>query len=426
MKACTLRICISLASASWFLVGCNLGVTTNPQTLERRTNKNRIDARDSVERGSANQESGTKNNDSRTENGSSDTPGNQDNVSIPPPPSTNTGQPGGTKDAAELIEKGAAAINREFITSELSYLSSDALQGRLTGSDGNRTAANHIAEKFRSFGLEPGGTGGTSYLQNFSVNHRRTNGTVRTDNIIGILPGNGRSDEIIVLGAHMDHIGTTGNEIYNGADDNASGTVAILAAAKALAPLKSLLDRDIVIMAFSGEELGLLGSSFFLQNPTIPKDKIAYMLNLDMVGYGEGRVYGIRFDGLSAIQGLLTERANRYEIDVLFDNSKDGASDHVPFARAGIIATVFHTGLHTNYHEVTDTEEKIDLDSLLAISKLTFDLIANAANMPNNFFARSLTLRSNSTHSKGMGLHGQILQPFFWDEQEVADFIHSH
>ncbi|SMF22837.1 M28 family peptidase [Pseudobacteriovorax antillogorgiicola] len=324
-----------------------------------------------------------------------------------------------------MIEEVADNMDQNVVANRLKLLSSDAMAGRLTGSAGHADAVTYFAGKLQEFGFSPAGSVPGSYEQGFAVNSQQT-GNVMGVNVIGRLPGNGSSQEVIVVGAHLDHLGTQGAQVFNGADDNASGTTGVLSLAEGLSFFKGKLDRDILIIAFSGEELGLLGSKHFVANPTIDRSRIKFMLNLDMVGYGGGQVYGIRFAAIPILKELLTDRATRYNINLVYDDSKDGASDHISFAEVGIPVGTFHTGLHDNYHQITDTEEKIDYTSLTAISQMTFDFIAHAASLPN-LAIQSLRIRPDlpngytadelELHSSDV-IHGMpLLKPYFWDDE---------
>jgi len=196
------------------------------------------------------------------------------------------------------IEEAISGISSKNLKQDLDYLASKELEGRMSGKKGNVIAAEFIKKKFDSFGLK-------TFYQKFSI--RKTNfgpknesGDDFTQNIYAIIKGNDENfkDEIVVIGAHMDHIGygpsmsRTPNrrEIHPGADDNASGTVALIELAKAFSLIKEDLKRTVVFQAYSAEEMGLIGSRYYCENPLFPEErpdikKHVFMINLDMVGY---------------------------------------------------------------------------------------------------------------------------------------------
>ncbi|MDB4695129.1 M28 family peptidase [bacterium] len=207
-----------------------------------------------------------------------------------------------------------------------------------------------------------------------------------TSNVLGLLPGKGElADQAVVVGAHYDHVGMGGYgslapgtvAIHNGADDNASGTSAMLAIAKhmvsRLADAKS--HRQVLFMGFSAEERGLLGSQHYVKNPVIPLESTVAMVNLDMVGRlrdNELTIYGTgsapTFDGL-------VETANEpYEFNLFKVPSGYGPSDHQSFYTAGVPVLFFFTGLHDNYHRPTDDFDKIEFGGLTRITDIVSDV----------------------------------------------------
>jgi len=207
-----------------------------------------------------------------------------------------------------------------------------------------------------------------------------------TSNVLGLLPGKGElADQTVVVGAHYDHVGMGGYgslapgtvAIHNGADDNASGTSAMLAIARhmvsRLAGAKS--HRQVLFMGFSAEERGLLGSQHYVKNPVIPLESTVAMVNLDMVGRlrdNELTIYGTgsapTFDGL-------VEKANEpYEFNLFKVPSGYGPSDHQSFYTAGVPVLFFFTGLHDNYHRPTDDFDKIEFGGLIRITDIVSDV----------------------------------------------------
>ena len=192
---------------------------------------------------------------------------------------------------------GLAQINEDSMRRDLQKFSSDDMNGRLAGTEDTEKAASMIVSELKALGINP--ARGNDYLQPFTLSVGPMTGK-KTSNIVAMLPGQDPAlkDEYIVIGAHMDHAGTLSrgytcskgvagsNSICNGADDNGSGTIAVLHVAKALASVRHSLKRSVIIMWFSGEEEGLLGSYYYVgKDPIAPIAKTIYMINMDMVGY---------------------------------------------------------------------------------------------------------------------------------------------
>lgn len=262
------------------------------------------------------------------------------------------------------------------------YLADDALEGRLAGTHGAACAAELIAFTFRRLGLAPGGEDG-SYFQETPLasvtNPHAPGGTGR--NVLGILPGTDRrmTGEYVVVGAHFDHLGMGGmgslaagaNAIHNGADDNASGVAALLKVAEELA-VGPRPRRPVVFMAFTGEESGLLGSSHWIKNPTVPLDGVVAMLNMDMVGrladnglvvYGTGTA--VEWDALVAPE---LERLDVWKSSYVPDGY--GASDQTAFYMRDIPVLHFFTNTHSDYHRPSDDWDRIDEAGIGTISRL--------------------------------------------------------
>lgn len=238
-------------------------------------------------------------------------------------------------------------------------------QNRIAGSAGNLTARQLIASEFQAAGLQPGQ--GSSYYQPFSSGTRA--------NVIGILPGQDPllKNEAIVIGAHYDDTGY-------GADDNGSGTVALMEAARATARVKTLLKRTLIFIAFDAEEGGLLGSHYYVANPVHPLSQTIYMINLDMIGYlvKQGKLLAMGAQSQSPRAALLLKAICQKYPSAGIPDLSDGcgcSSDWASFR--GLVPYVFlHTGNSgiSPYHTPGDTPEKIDYAGLTVITKITFEL----------------------------------------------------
>ncbi|MCB0720139.1 MAG: M28 family peptidase [Bacteroidetes bacterium] len=243
-------------------------------------------------------------------------------------------------------------------------LSSDAYQGRRIGTEGNAAARAFIVRSLRKSGLD---SLDGSFLQDFSVEGDRS-ATGKGVNVVGIVPGSSLPDRYIVISAHYDHLGVRDGQIFNGADDNASGTAAVLALAKYF----SMVNRphhSILFALFDGEEAGLLGAKAFVSSPPVPLDHIVVDINLDMVSRSEaGELYvsGTRhYPFLREPVARAAEAANERgsgAVKILFGHDEPGtghddwtmASDHGPFHRAGIPFIYFGVEDHPGYHQPSD------------------------------------------------------------------------
>jgi hypothetical protein len=260
------------------------------------------------------------------------------------------------------------------------YLADDALEGRRAGSPGERCAGDYIAARFRELGLRPAGSAG-SYFQDVPlaslVNPHAPGGTGR--NVLGVLEGTDPAlrDEVIIIGAHYDHLGHGGAgsmapgeaAIHNGADDNASGVAALLKVAAELAPAPP--SRSVVFIAFTGEESGLLGSAHFTRDPTIPLNRALAMLNMDMVGRLESDpliVYGT--GTADEWTDLLSRHAAELGIELASRPEGYGPSDHTSFYIQDMPVLHFFTNTHADYHRPSDDWDRIDAAGLERIAAL--------------------------------------------------------
>ncbi|SHI72061.1 M20/M25/M40 family metallo-hydrolase [Algibacter luteus] len=280
------------------------------------------------------------------------------------------------------------------IKDDVTFLSDDALEGRQTGTEGEKAAADYIAKRFENLGLEAKGTNG--YYQNFTFKpktnpHQTVNYTVKDGdstitgtNVLGFL--NSNADNTIVIGAHFDHLGYGAEgslhrgekAIHNGADDNASGVAVMLNLADKLKNKNT--NNNYLFMAFSGEEMGLLGSNYFVKNATIDTQKINYMINMDMVGR-------LKADSTLAVYGVGTSpilkqtlNAHNSTFKLIQKESGIGPSDHTSFYNADIPVLHFFTGQHEDYHKPTDDFDKLNYEGMTTISNYIFEVISDLDN----------------------------------------------
>ncbi len=224
---------------------------------------------------------------------------------------------------------------------------------------------------------------------NFSIFKGRMHETINTENVIGFIEGGKNKSQVIVIGAHYDHIGTGKAGIFNGADDNASGTAALIELARhfSMAKQNDELDgRSILFIAFTGEEKGLLGSDVYMQFPTFSVDSTIFMLNMDMIGRPpypndkKGVVFYASYGNKKKdIKKIVKKSGRQIGSAKAFKNSgflnsflwRHG-SDHDRFVNQGISSVVFFTGLHEDYHKSTDTAEKLNYKNMSEITKLMY------------------------------------------------------
>lgn len=288
-------------------------------------------------------------------------------------------------------------ISEEEIKKNLEYLASDQLEGRMSGKKGNKLAADFVEGRFKEFGLPV--IRQRLQIKRLNPGPQNETGDDYTENVCAWIEGTDFKDQIIIIGAHMDHIGygpsmsrSGGGKIHPGADDNASGTVALLQIAKAFSKLKDN-KRTVVFIAFSAEELGLLGSKHYCDSPLFPlkapsiRDHV-FMLNMDMVGYLNKGKHAVSFTaGESSldVKGAIEQLAKKYNFAENITSRKSGGSDHAPFYNKGIPIAFLHTGLHDHYHKPSDTADKINYEGLTKVSRYAFELawaMANCENRP--------------------------------------------
>ena len=276
---------------------------------------------------------------------------------------------------------------------DVSILADDTFNGRRTGTEGEKKAAEYIKKRFTSIGLQPRGYEG-NYTQTFSFRsssdpHKETEFTSISDstttgtNVIGYIDN--KAENTVIIGAHYDHLGMggegslyrEGEAIHNGADDNASGVAILLKLAEHLQAKQSkdsLQNNNYLFIAFSGEEEGLLGSNYFVKNPTIDTKKVSYMINMDMVGrLNEEKTLAVHGVGSSPVFKQTLFANNDANLNIVEHESGVGPSDHTSFYLADIPVLHFFTGQHEDYHKPGDDAEKLNYEGM----KMVFDYIFN-------------------------------------------------
>jgi len=301
------------------------------------------------------------------------------------------------------ISSYAESITSKELKEYLYTFSGDDFEGRDTGEPGQKKAAEFLKQQYERLGIASP-MGGGNYFQEIPESYFR-GGIKSSENVLAFIEGVEKPDEIVVLSAHYDHVGidNEGN-VYNGADDDGSGTVAILEIAEAFEKARKSghgPKRTILFLHVTGEEKGLYGSSYYTENPVFPLENTVADLNIDMIGRidknheGDDKknyVYLIGSDRLSTDLHNLSEEVNAKYIKLDLDytyNAKDDPnrfyyrSDHYNFAKHNIPIIFYFNGVHDDYHRPTDTADKIEYDLLTKRAKLIFYTAWEIANREN-------------------------------------------
>jgi len=307
----------------------------------------------------------------------------------------------------------ATTPDTAMLMRDVRYLASDALEGRGTGTPGNDSAATYIARRFAGLGLSPAFSSAESrvcnpgggrqsacdgrFVQPFvarsvAAAHAGLPGELPTQNVAAVVRGTDPAlrGEYLILGAHFDHLGRStfgaldpndGNAIHNGADDNASGTAAVLELARLLKgnPPK----RSVIFVTFSGEELGVLGSQYFADHLPVPIEKVRAMLNFDMVGRMQGDrviVYGVAT--ARELNDIVTRANAVAPLQLTATGDGFGASDHSSFYAKNLPVLHFFTNVHDDYHRATDDADKVNAAGLARVVSLAERITRDIADRP--------------------------------------------
>lgn len=283
-------------------------------------------------------------------------------------------------------------------------VASDEMEGRETGSKGQKKAGLYMIEQYKKNGISfP--KGASDYYQPVPatfMNARRNQNLPDSENIWAYIEGTEKPDEVLVISAHYDHVGIKDGEVYNGADDDGSGTVAVMEMAKAFAKAKKQghgPKRSILFLHVTGEEHGLHGSRYYSENPLFPIANTIADINIDMIGRRDvehsntnNYVYVIGADRLSSdLHNAVVAQNEKYikmDLDFKFNDPKDPnhfyeRSDHYNFAKHGIPSVFFFNGVHEDYHGKGDEPQKIEYDALTKRTKLAFVVAWDLANKEN-------------------------------------------
>jgi len=293
----------------------------------------------------------------------------------------------------------AATIQENELMELLYVYASDYFSGRETGTQGQKIAVDFLKTYYIRQGIAAA-EGTEDYFQKMSLDIKGK--TIDTENVVAIIPGTEKPEEYIIISSHLDHVGTRDGKIYNGADDDGSGTVALLEIAEAFN--RALQEgygpkRSVVFIHLTGEEKGLLGSKYYSDNPLYPIANTVANLNIDMVGRLDPKrenpnpnyIYLIGSDRLSQELHEVSEAINtkytQLELDYTFNAEDDPnrfyfRSDHYNFAKKNIPIIFYFNGTHEDYHKHTDTPDKINYPILAKRTKLIFHTAWELANRP--------------------------------------------
>lgn len=274
------------------------------------------------------------------------------------------------------------AINAAQMLGDLEFLAHDSLEGRLVGSDGNRIAREYIAERFARLQLA---TFGDSYLRPFIVSSGGKE--VQGVNVVGHIEGSSEPDQFIVITAHYDHLGVQNGEIFNGADDNGSGTAALMALAAYFAEHKPR--HSIMFVAVDAEEGGIRGARAFVEQPPVELSQMAINVNMDMISHNDRELYVVGTHHYPFLMPFVERVVDSVDVALVFGHDRPelgnddwtSESDHTPFHRNGIPFLYFGVEDHPDYHRPTDVFRSINPDfyekAVNAILRVTLELDRN-------------------------------------------------
>ncbi|TXD51206.1 M28 family peptidase [Polaribacter sp. IC066] len=313
---------------------------------------------------------------------------------------------GSSKQAA----KYAATITAQELSTHLYIYASDEFEGRNTGEPGQKMAVDYLKKFYVTEGIASP-LGGGDYFQEvpaeFLNTRKRKTPLKASENVVAFIKGTKNPDEIVVISAHLDHEGIKDGEIYNGADDDGSGTVAILEIAQAFqmaAKAGKGPKRSVLFLHVTGEEKGLLGSKYYTDvDPLFPLINTVCNLNIDMVGRIDEKhkdnpnyVYLIGSDKLSTALHEVSEEMNtkhtNINLDYTYNDENDPnrfyyRSDHYNFAKNNVPVIFYFNGTHEDYHKPTDTPDKINYEQLENRTRLIFHTAWEIANRKTRIFA---------------------------------------
>jgi len=282
----------------------------------------------------------------------------------------------------------ANSINKTDLQLSLYKLASNEFEGRRSGEKGQKLAAKFLADYYKHIGIKSAYD--STYFQNIPKKYFKGLSNADSENVVAYIKGSSLPHQYIIISAHYDHLGKKYGDIYAGADDDGSGTSAVLEIAEAFKLATNAghrPKRSIVFLNFTGEEEGLFGSKYYTNNPIFPLKNTIANLNIDMIGRVDSThknqpnyVYLIGSDKLSSELKSISEKVNatytKLNLDYKYDENDPNKfyyrSDHYSFAKHNIPIIFYFNGVHKDYHQPTDTPDKIDYNLLAKRAKLVF------------------------------------------------------
>ncbi len=287
----------------------------------------------------------------------------------------------------------AVQLSETAILSHLTILAADSLNGRRAGSGYEVRAAEYIRGQFQGIGLD---AGAPNYFQTFDINFAVDGQTgLTSQNVLGVLPGEGSlAGQWVIVGSHYDHLGVVQVSadsfvVYNGADDNASGTSLMMDLARGLrdlfarSPAGAGGRRSIMFQAYGSEEVGLVGSAFFCSQPTVPMDSIVAMVNLDMVGRLRDDILIMIGTSSSSEWPAALDDANVHSLTLAYEDAFLASSDQYCFYQNSRPVAFLHTGLHIDYHTPFDDFWLLNLPGMLRVGDLAGELVVDLTARPD-------------------------------------------
>lgn len=303
----------------------------------------------------------------------------------------------------------AQKIEEKNLQKHIQFLADDALKGRQTGSEGERMAMDYIQKEFKKLKLSPMGDG-SSFEQAFAFKGG-THGTGAegmAHNVVAFLDN--KADKTIIIGAHYDHLGIGENgssldanpqgKIHNGADDNASGVAGVLELARYFKNNKVKENSNFLFICFSGEELGLFGSKYFTEKPTLELSNVNYMINMDMIGRlnPTTKSLSISGSGTSPVWETLFKNTTT-SLNIKTDSAGIGPSDHTSFYLKNIPVLHFFTGSHSDYHKPSDDWDKINYAGEKEVLDLVINVVEKLDDQPKLAFLPTKNKSMGSSRS---------------------------
>ncbi len=303
----------------------------------------------------------------------------------------------------------ANTITASDLKTHLYIYAGDDMQGRMTGTNGQKMATEYLRNFYQNQEIASP-IEENNYYQSIPASYFNGKSDEDSENVVAYIKGSEKPDELIILSAHLDHVGTDDDgNVYNGADDDGSGTVALLEMAEAFQ--KAVKDgngpkRSILFLHVTGEEIGLYGSRYYTENPLFPLENTVCNLNSDMIGRidpdkadNPNYIYLIGSDKLSQELHDVSEEVNKtftnLELDYKFNDDNDPnrfyyRSDHYNFAKNNIPVIFYFNGTHEDYHKMTDTPDKIEYELMETRTRLIFQTAWEIANREGRIVADKL------------------------------------